>query len=143
MSFARNRTPELWQSFMPIRHSIEHVSRPELFSVEVYRDSDFFQNFDPTKEFEKWAAMAVSDSDEIPEAMDSLVIPEGLYAVFNYRGKASEAQSFYQQIYVSWLPQSGYELDNRPHLAIMGEKYKHEHPDSEEEIWIPVIPASH
>jgi AraC family transcriptional regulator len=33
---------------------------------------------------------------------------------------------------------SAYDLDNRPHFEILGEKYKNESPDSEEELWIPV-----
>jgi hypothetical protein len=29
-------------------------------------------------------------------------------------------------------------LNKRPHFAKMGEKYKNEDPDSEEELWIPI-----
>jgi len=36
------------------------------------------------------------------------------------------------------LPNSDYELDNRPHFEILGKKYKNNSADSEEEIWIPV-----
>ncbi len=70
--------------------------------------------------------------------MDQLVIPEGLYAVFSYVGKPSEAQAFFKYIYGSWLPGSDYLLDNRPHFALMGKDYKGEDPDSKEEFWIPV-----
>jgi AraC family transcriptional regulator len=37
-----------------------------------------------------------------------------------------------------WLPASGYELDDRPHFEILGERYKNNDPDSEEELWFPV-----
>ncbi|MFM9945765.1 MAG: GyrI-like domain-containing protein, partial [Bacteroidia bacterium] len=43
-------------------------------------------------------------------------------------------------IYGTWIPNSEYNLDNRPHFEILGEKYKNNHPDSEEEIWIPIKP---
>ena len=33
---------------------------------------------------------------------------------------------------------SNYEIAERQHFAVMGEKYKKDHADSEEEIWIPV-----
>jgi AraC family transcriptional regulator len=29
-------------------------------------------------------------------------------------------------------------LDNKPHFEIMGDQYKNEDPDSEEELWIPI-----
>jgi AraC family transcriptional regulator len=41
-------------------------------------------------------------------------------------------------IFNTWLPQSNYQLAPRPHFEILGEKYKNNHPDSEEEIWIPI-----
>jgi AraC family transcriptional regulator len=70
--------------------------------------------------------------------MEKLELPGGLYAVFSYRGKASDASDTFKYIYYEWLPTSEYFLDDRPHFEILGEKYKNEHPDSEEEIWIPV-----
>jgi AraC family transcriptional regulator len=33
-------------------------------------------------------------------------------------------------------------MDGRPYFALMGEKYKGEQPDSEEEFWVPVKPKS-
>jgi AraC family transcriptional regulator len=33
-------------------------------------------------------------------------------------------------------------LDQRPHVEVMGEKYKNNDPDSEEEIWIPIKPIA-
>lgn len=38
----------------------------------------------------------------------------------------------------TWLPASDYNLDNRPHFEVLGEKYKNNDPTSEEEIWIPI-----
>lgn len=137
-SFTGNRTRELWQSFMPRRAEIENAIGSELYSVEIYNDTGFFKNFNPAKEFEKWAAVKVSDFNALPDEMDTLVIPEGLYAVFHYKGKPSEARATYQYIYANWIPNSEYDLDDRPHFAIMGEKYKGEDPDSEEELWIPI-----
>ncbi|GET22256.1 GyrI-like small molecule binding protein [Prolixibacter denitrificans] len=70
--------------------------------------------------------------------METFVLPEGLYLVFIYRGKASDATPFFQHILGEWLPQTDYQLDEKPHFEILGEKYKNDSPDSEEEIWIPV-----
>lgn len=137
-TFASDATKPLWQSFMPKVEAVNNRVGAELYSVEVYRDAHFFTNFNPTKEFEKWAAVKVSIFDSIPGGMETLIIPAGLYAVFLYKGRASEAPKTYQYIFGSWIPRSDYSLDERPHIALMGEKYKNEDPDSEEELWIPI-----
>jgi len=138
MSFANNRTRELWQSFMSGRGEINNAVGRDLYSVEIFHDPSFFRNFNPAMKFEKWAAVKVTDHNSIPDGMESLIIPGGSYAVFHYKGKPSEAQETYRYIYAIWLPASEYTLDDRPHFALMGEKYKGENPDSEEELWIPV-----
>ena len=137
MSFANNKTLALWQRFMPNRKKIHAVAGTALYSVELY-SADFFLNFSPTKEFEKWAAVEVNEVVNIPDGMETLLIPMGEYAVFPYKGKPSEAQKTYQYIYSEWIPSSEYVLDDRPHFSLMGEKYLGEHPESEEEFWIPI-----
>jgi len=139
MSFAKNKTFELWQSFSPRRKEITNLVGQNRFSVEIYPNTTFFDNFNPTEEFEKWAAAEVSDFDIIPDGMEKLIIPESLYAVFHYKGKPSEAQETFQDIYGTWLPNSKYKMDDRPYFALMGEKYKGESSESEEEFWIPII----
>lgn len=137
-SFAENRTGELWQSFMPERGRIRLSTGPELYAVDIFDGTDFFREFNPSREFEKWAAMQVSEYRDVPSGMETLTVPAGLYAVFHYRGKASEARETFQFIYGTWIPGSDYELDNRPHFALMGEKYRNEDPESEEEFWVPI-----
>ena len=122
----------------PRKKEIKHSINDDLYSVEIYPNTSFFQNFNPTQVFEKWAAIAVSQVEEIPEEMQSLTLPEGLYAVFSYKGKPSEAMETFKYIYSEWLPNSGYVMDSRPYFALMGAKYKGEHPDSEEEFWVPI-----
>jgi AraC family transcriptional regulator len=133
MSFAENKTYELWRSFMPRINSIGTY----LYSMQIY-ETDFFTNFDPNKEFEKWAAIEVTDFDNVPDGMEAFTLPGGLYALFLYKGAASAAAGTFQYILGTWVPNSGYVLDDRPHFEILGDKYKNEDPDSEEEIWIPV-----
>lgn len=136
MSLAENKTPELWRSFMPVRNRIANTISSDLISMSVY-PAGYFSDFNPAKMFDKWAAVEVSDFDDIPEGLETFILPAGLYAVFDYKGLSSDPQIF-QYIFGSWLPGSDYNLDNRPHFEILGEKYKNNDPDSEEEIWIPV-----
>ena len=137
-SFADDKTFELWRSFSPRKKEIKNSLNDNLYSVEIYPNTSFYQNFDPTQAFEKWAAIAVSKIEEIPEGMETLALPKGEYAVFHYKGKPSEVMETFKYIYGEWLPNSEYAMDDRPFFALMGAKYKGEHPDSEEEFWIPI-----
>ena len=134
MSLAENRTGELWRSFMPRLKEIETRVGSNLYSLQVYHE-DYFQQFDPRREYEKWALAEVKNFSIIPDEMEPFELPGGLYAVFQHKGMGTE---IFQYIFSEWLPKSGYLLDNRPHFEILGEKYRQGSPDSEEEIWIPV-----
>lgn len=137
MSFIENKTFQLWNGFMPNRKKISNTINANLYSLEVYAENHF-DNFDPSGSFQKWAAVEVSDYSTIPEGMETLIVPDGLYAVFLHIGPASEGHKTYHYIFTEWLPNSEYTVDERPHFAVMNEKYKKDDPASEEEIWIPI-----
>lgn len=136
MSLTDNKTAELWKRFMPRRNEIQAQVSNDLYSIEVY-DSQYFTQFNPSAVFEKWAAKEVSDFEIIPNAMETFVIESGQYAVFDYKGSSLDFRIF-EYIFGTWLPNSTYKLDNRPHFQVLGEKYKNADPESEEEIWIPI-----
>lgn len=136
MSLANNKTGELWKSFMPRKKDVKNTIGTELYSLQVY-DSLYFNNFNPHNEFEKWATMEVSDFSYIPDEMNTFILKEGLYAIFSYKGSSNDNKIF-QDIFTSWLPNSKYIIDSRPHFEILGEKYKNGEPNSEEEICIPI-----
>jgi AraC family transcriptional regulator len=135
MSLSNNKTGELWRSFMPKRREINNNLTSEMFSMQVYEQPVDFGNFD--QEFEKWAAVEVSDFGTIPDGMETFTLKGGLYAVFPYKGSSTDTTIF-QFIFGTWLPTSNYLLDHRPHFEILGDKYKNADPDSEEDIWIPI-----
>ena len=137
MSFAQNRTFELWSSFMPRRKEIVNAIGADLYSAQQYPEG-LFTAFNPMAEFDKWAAVEVSNFDTIPDGMEALVIPEGLYAVFIHIGGPATAEATFIYIMRDWLPKSGYRLDTRPHFEILGSRYKNDDPNSEEEVWIPI-----
>ena len=137
MSFTNNKTAQLWGAFMPRKGEVVNTVTSDLYSINVYTE-DFFLNFNPITEFEKWAASEVTNHDTIPDGMEGFTIPEGLYAVFHYKGSSADAPKVFQYIFSEWLPQSGYTIDNRPHFEVLGDKYINSDPQSEEEIWIPI-----
>ncbi len=138
MSFVNNQTQNLFKSFMPRKNEIKNNVSSDVYSVEIYEDIMFFESFDPTKEFEKWAAVEVSNYNKVPAKMECLNIPSGEYAVFTYKGDGTKVSEAYQYVLQNWFPNSNYQLAHRPHFAVMGEKYKNGDPDSEEELWFPI-----
>ncbi|WP_309641689.1 GyrI-like domain-containing protein [Flavobacterium sp.] len=135
MSLAENKTFDLWKSFMPHRKEITNNLTSELVSMKVYHEP--LRLGDMHQQFEKWAAIEVTDFDTIPNDMEAFDLVGGLYAVFDYKGLNTDIGIFIY-IFKTWLPNSEYMLDERPHFEILGEKYKNNDPDSEEAIWIPI-----
>lgn len=139
MSLADNKTGELWRSFRPRQREIGNKVTSDLYSMQVYSQPLDFGNLN--QEFEKWAAVEVSDVSSIPDGMDAFTLKGGLYAVFPYKGSSTDTTIF-RLIFGTWLPSSPYALDSRPHFEVLGDKYKNADPNSEEEIWIPIKPKS-
>lgn len=134
-SYANYRAFELWSSFMPRQNEIPNAIGIELYNIQINPENF---DFNPHTPFIKWAARPVNSFNSVPDGMETLEISEGLYAVFQYKGNQTGAASFFKQIYSVWLPNSVYVLDNRPQFEVLGEKYKNNNPNSEEEIWIPI-----
>lgn len=137
MSFVNNTTGELFRSFMQRKNEIQNRANADLLCVQNYPPG-FFIAFNPVTPFEKWAAAEVNSFEIVPAGMEMTTIPAGLYSVFLFRGSNAQANDFFANIYMNWFPSSGYEVDHRPHFEILGNKYKNNDPESEEEVWIPV-----
>jgi AraC family transcriptional regulator len=137
MSLALSNVSELWRGFITRIPEIQNRVSSEMISMANY-PIDYFEDFNPGNEFEKWAAVEVTDLTSIPYGMRSFVIPSGHYAIFDFKGSSSDP-SIFQYIHSTWLPSSEYKLDHRPHFEILGDKYKNNGPSSEEEILIPII----
>jgi AraC family transcriptional regulator len=138
MSVQEDRTAELWRNFMPKLKTIRGRVNSDLVSLQVFSAGMDFVRFDTRKSFDKWALAEVRDFESIPEGMEKFILPGGLYAVFSYKGPVSNGPEIFRYIFGTWLPDSGYTVDDRPHFEILGERYSNVSPDSEEEIWIPV-----
>lgn len=134
---AGQKNVELWKSFAPRKKEIKNSIDIGFHSIEIY-PLGYFDNFNPNAEFEKWAAVEVSSFETLPAEMEPLAIKSGLYAVFLYKGDSSKAFQTFRYIFTEWLPKSNYVVDDRPHFEVMGEKYKNNDPNSEEEFWIPI-----
>ncbi|QCX01780.1 GyrI-like domain-containing protein [Aggregatimonas sangjinii] len=138
MSLIENKTAEVWLYFMRNRSRLNNTVGSDLYSIQVYDQLNYFEHFNPHTKFLKWAAIEVESIGNIPDDFKAFTLDPGLYAVFLHKGLASEFQKTVQYIFGQWLPQSSYELDDRPHFELLGGKYKNNDPNSEEEVWIPI-----
>lgn len=136
MSLSENKTFDLFSNFMPRRKEIINKISNDVFDMRVY-SPNHFDDFSPVSTFTKWALMEVSDFENVPVGMKLFILERGLYAVFHYKGLGTDSNIF-RYIFESWLPNSNYILDHRPHFEVMGEKYKNNDPNSEEDIYIPL-----
>ncbi|MGE9311819.1 GyrI-like domain-containing protein [Niabella sp. CJ426] len=136
MSFAHYKIGELWQSFVPRHKEIANNLTGDLISLVIYGPKHFI-DFQPTNQFERWAAVEVANFESVPAGMETFILQGGLYAVFAYKGLNTD-NSIFQYIFETWLPGSNYTLSNRPHFEVLGDKYQNNDPMSEEEIWIPI-----
>lgn len=137
-SLAEDRTFELWRSFKPKVKTIANILNSDFYSVLKYGKDTRMAEFTPETLFDKWAAVEVEHFNALHDGLENLVISAGRYAVFNYKGTVAAFYPVAKYIYLSWIPDSGYDLDDREHFTVMGEKYLPNDPLSEEEIWIPV-----
>ncbi|MEQ9304452.1 MAG: GyrI-like domain-containing protein [Marinoscillum sp.] len=129
----------LWQQFMPQIKTISDHIENVYYSVQIFPEHLSFQEFTPDTEFQKWAAVQVTTKHTPADGMKLLTVPSGKYAIFTHHGRSSTIYKTMQYIFGMWLPNSAYQLDNRPQLSIMDKDYfGPDHQDSKEEIWIPV-----
>lgn len=137
MSFEENTTGQLWGSFAPRIKEISDRVDGNRISLQFYND-DFLE--DASIPFVKWATVEVDDFSQIPEGLETLEIPGGLYAVFHYKGNVVGAYDFFKKIFTELIPNSEYQLDNsRAHFEILpAGKYDPMDENSEEEVYIPI-----
>lgn len=138
-SLAENRTFELWNKFGPRVREIQNLKNSDFYSVQIFDEDLEFSRFTPQTVFEKWAAVEVGSFEEIPDGLETFVIPAGKYAIFIHKGLPSDFPKTSRHIFGEWLPSSEFELDNRPHFEIMDKDYKPDDPNAEEEVWVPVL----
>ena len=93
MSLVNNKTHQLWSQFSPEIKEIQNRISEDKISMQVYPPL-YYQNFNPSNEFEKWATVEVHNFNTVPQNMNTFVLKEGIYAVFDYKGLSSDTSIF-------------------------------------------------
>lgn len=128
----------LWRPFkMNLKH-IDNALVDTFYSIQTFENVEDMSAFTHETEFEKWAAVEVSEVGNVPEGLEVFRLPEGQYAVFTHKGLAADFDKTIHHIFYEWLPNSEFELDNRPHLTIMPNDHRPDDPNAEELVCVPV-----
>lgn len=130
-------TPQLARQFMPRLNEVKSRKDSFTLSLQNYKRFDF-KNFNPNEMFDKWIGAEVTSLDAVPQGMQPLTISSGRYLVIDFKGSVSDFIELWQKVHSSWLPNSEYELDDRPHFERLSPSYNPMQEVNEEEIWIPI-----
>lgn len=125
----------LWPQIMPRLDQIRNRTSQDLISLRNFNGIPVFGP-QANPDFTYWGGVEVLEANK---GFEHLEIPAGTYAVFHYKGLSSDS-TIWRSIYSQWLPNSEWELDERPHFERLGSKYKNDDPTSEEDIYIPIRP---
>jgi AraC family transcriptional regulator len=136
MSLSEDKTFQLFSTFMPRKKEILNLKNHDIYDLIIY-PKDYFLSFNPTSHFKKYALVEVLDLENVPEEMESFTLSKGKYAVFTFKGYVPNQANF-EYIFSEWLPNSVFNLDDRPHFDILSEKIQQKSPDAYQEIWIPI-----
>ena len=136
-TLATDNPVSYWKPFKMGLSKIENALTDRFYSIQTYDALDF-DTFSPQTEFTKWAAVEVSGLDNIPEGMAAFELPAGNYSVFKHKGTPTSFHLTTQYIFDSWLPNSEYELDNRPRFELMDKDYVPTDANAKELVYIPI-----
>lgn len=121
--------PALWGAFNKRYGDIKHKSK----SMLCYGICD--GEPDSECKFHYTACAEVDSFEDVPETMETKVIPEGKYIVYTYGGELKDLDKFYSNIFTEWLPASKCEMDYRPQLELYDERFMR---NGEFDIYIPI-----
>ena len=134
MSLTNFKPAEVWQKFMQSKNKLTGSDTECYYDVNSYHEH-YFECYSPDKPFNKLAGVK---STAVVDNFDSLVIPDGRYAVFIHEGLAADISKTFQHIFAIWLPQNNEQLDHRPHFMKLPIDYNRDSTIVKEEIYIPL-----
>lgn len=138
MALASGETASLWREFMPRRNEIKNRVDSKYYSMNVYDEDMDFSHVTAATEITKWAAVEVSEFEDVPVGMSRYIMKAGRYAVFIHKGPAKDFEKTWNYIHFEWLPNSEYVLDNREHYEILDEGYDPNDTNAQEQVWVPI-----
>jgi AraC family transcriptional regulator len=85
------------------------------------------------------AGVEVAPGLPVPDGMERVDITAGRYAVFTHKGLIAGLPETARFIYSHWIPRSGKKVRKAPHFELYDARFKHDSPDSELDIYVPLV----
>lgn len=130
-------TGKLARQFIPRLKEVKNRVDDNTLSLQNHDNFDY-NNIPTTMTFEKWIGVEVANLNNVPEGMETLTIKPGKYLVIDFKGAMQEFVKNWHYLHSQWLPNSEFELDNRPHFEKLSPSYNPMNTVNEEEIWMPI-----
>ena len=123
---------QMWGELFPRISEIKNINNPGIFYGVCECTGDAATGFSYI------AGQEVSDMDDIPEGMAGKVIPAAKYAVYTHTGSFEALSTTYQNIFQTWLPQSGMEIADGITLELYDERFDNFSEKSAFDIYVPI-----
>ena len=95
MSLTNFKPAEVWQKFMQSKNKLSDSDTECYYDVNSYHEH-YFESYSPDQPFNKLAGVKTT---MVVDNFDSLVIPDGRYAVFIHEGSAADISKTFQYIF--------------------------------------------
>jgi AraC family transcriptional regulator len=115
------------------------LGRPDALMLSVYHDNP--EVTDDSK-LRTSVCLTVPDDTEVGGEVGKMEVPGGKYAIGRFEVHSDGFAAAWNTLYGTWLPESGYEPDDRPAFELYHNDPK-EHPEGKciFDVCIPVKPV--
>ena len=121
------------------------LAQAELLGPQTQMQAIFYDDPDLVEENQLRSAACTpcSDDTEIPSGTKELLRPAGSYAKLEYTGPYADMKDAYRWLYGVWLPQSGYDISDRPGFeSYLNSPVDTKPADLRSNIYLPIEVAS-
>ena len=124
----------LWEEFWRmVSNGAMHFETGTLYGA-CFHDIDMRNR----ETFKYYAGVEMQGTFRPPEEMQTVSIPQNIYAMFTHRGSIAGIERTYDLIYGNWLPLSTYAPTMDLDIILVDDRFKGLSHDSEVDILIPI-----
>ena len=129
-------TPDYFMLWAPFKSYIGHIP----FEIPncnfgIYEAAE--ANGDEAQ-FSYMCCSGVTEFGDIPEGLQTRVLPEQHYAVFKHRGPFANVQETFKYIWGTWLPNSDFDYSPTPDLEVFPANYNSTAEDAVVDLYVPI-----
>ncbi|OSM00096.1 putative AraC family transcriptional regulator [Magnetofaba australis IT-1] len=131
---------EQWAAFRALCEGAHCAGESSLYGVSLV-PAQIRKQGDCAQPFEYMTAVEATDdnTNDAPEGLTRITLPQSRYAVYRYQGPVSGFQSFIMSVWSHYLPASGLQPAQAPQLEVYNQQVQLDSPDNEMAYWVPIV----